>query len=505
MKLNLKLEEINLDNIIVNTDCLDLIPYEIAIKFNLFPFDNNANYLSVAICTQIEQETINLLKLISKKEIRIYLAQKDQVIDSINRYYEKASAEWAIEKLKLEKKDSFLLKDSNSKENVTQEDSPLIKLVDSIINQAILMKASDIHLEPNEDNILIRYRKDGVLTNFFTIPSYLYNPVSTRIKVMCEMNIAEKRYPQDGKYQCTIQGNNYDFRVSSLPTIHGEKFVIRILYKSLYYCNLENINFSQAQRTLINKILNFTHGMILVTGPTGCGKSTTLHAMLNRLNSTEKNITTIEDPIEYKIRGVNQVNVNKKSGMSFAVGLRSILRQDPDYIGIGEIRDSETASIAVRAAITGHLVLSTLHTNSSIGTINRLVEMGIPRYLLSDSLIAVISQRLVRKICPYCKTEYTPSSYEKEILNLNSTQSLFKGGGCNKCFQSGFSGRTSVCEVLYINDFERELILKDFNSNVMKKHCINKGMEFMIDGYKKLILQGISTFDEMIKSCNGEF
>jgi Type II secretory pathway, ATPase PulE/Tfp pilus assembly pathway, ATPase PilB len=317
----------------------------------------------------------------------------------------------------------------------------------------------------------------------------------TRIKVVAGMDISEKRLPQDGKFQHCCKDSILDLRVSSLPTIYGEKLVLRILDRKMEYCNIEKLYESIEQRKLIKKILLRSSGIILATGPTGSGKSTTLYAMLNELNRKSVNITSIEDPVEYTISGINQINVNTKSGISFAVGLRSILRQDPDVIMIGEIRDEETAAIAIRAAITGHLVLSTLHTNDAVGTINRLAEMGIERYLLADALIAVISQRLVSKICCSCRIEYTPSKTEEKLLKIHGGSKVYRGKGCSKCNYNGYKGRIMVSEILTIDEKLRKAISKGSDFIIESKSLVSQCRE--------MVLRGITTTEELIRISNG--
>ena len=367
--------------------------------------------------------------------------------------------------------------------------SPAIRYLEQIIEKGILSHASDIHFEPFENLTRIRFRIDGILYSKDVIDKNLYNSVVLRVKVISNLNIAENRRPQDGKINPLYLKAEYDLRVSILPIVYGEKVVIRILYKEGFDIGLSNIGFSSEDSLKIKKALKSDMGMILLTGPTGSGKTTTMYSMINYLNEEGKNIVTIEDPVEYTIKGINQVNVNYKAGVDFACGLRSILRQDPDVIMIGEIRDEETAQIAVRAAITGHLVLSTVHANNCLGTLNRLTDMGVPMYMVLDAVTAVLSQRLIRKVCEHCKEEYTLPSHAINKFN-NAIKKAYKGKGCSLCHNTGYLGRVIAYELLILSDDFKKSI-KDKKSNfpyeTLKSNCM------------KMVASGITSIDELNK------
>lgn len=497
-------EIIHLNNLIINEHATYLISKEFAYKYCVIPFELKEETLHVAMAAPQDEDIKSCIKLISRKEIKAYKASEEEIVLAIKNSYEKNSTQKSVEDLVLENDSLRKAEKDQYMEMKGIKDAPAVKLTEMIITQALIKNASDIHIEPQEEMVYTRFRRDGVLFDIFKLPRDIYSILSTRIKIMANMDIAEKRSPQDGKVRYKIGDTCYDLRISSLPTIYGEKIVIRILYKSNNFSTVKSLNYSSEDLITIKKILSHNHGIVLVTGPTGSGKSTTLYAMLNELNGRDKNITTIEDPVEITLKGVNQVNVNEKAGITFSNGLRSILRQDPDVIMIGEIRDEDTAAIAVRAAITGHLVLSTLHTNNSIGAINRLVEMGVARYLLADAMVAVIAQRLIRKICPHCKTEYKPSEYEREILHLNESARLFKGKGCFKCSSSGYLGRCSVSEVFYLNNIDKRVLLKENSEELLNNIFKSHNIKSLTDNCKLLVIKGLTSFDELIKISNGE-
>lgn len=386
-------------------------------------------------------------------------------------------------------------------ENISNEvkNFPIVKLVDGLIYNAINTNTSDIHIEPMSNKTRIRYRIDGELSEVASIPISSHQLVVGRIKILAHMDISEKRIPQDGR---VIFNNHYgfvDLRVSSLPTVYGEKIVIRILKKSTTDIKRKELGFSEKDEKIIDRLISTQGGLILVAGPTGSGKTTTLYSILKDLNKNVKNIITIEDPVEYMIDGLNQINVNTKIGLDFSQVLRSVLRQDPDVIMIGEIRDQETAKIAVRAAITGHLVLSTIHTIDAPSTIIRLIEMGVEPYLVASSIKGVIAQRLVKKICPKCKTEYKADMLQQKIIDESKEHYLYKGKGCEHCQYTGYKGRVGIFEVLEITREHREAIVSNQNIDNFRDLCINKDMNNLQESCKILLLSGITTLEEYIK------
>jgi general secretion pathway protein E len=378
-------------------------------------------------------------------------------------------------------------------------DSPTVRLVNQILIKAVNVGASDIHFEPYEDETIVRLRMDGELHDYIKISPSKYSEVVSRIKVMANLNVAEKRIPQDGKFHIRVAQKDYDVRVSVVPTVFGERIVLRILDKSGKLLTLEDLGLSKEDLKKVERLISKPYGMILVTGPTGAGKSTTLYAMLLKLKNPRRNIITIEDPVEYQIKGISQIQVNPKVGLTFSAGLRSILRQDPDVIMVGEIRDSETAQIAVQSALTGHLVLSTLHTNDAPSAVTRLKDMEIEPFLIASALEGVIAQRLVRKICPHCRVEYKPSSEELKELGLpEGDYTFYKGKGCSHCLGTGYKGRIAIFEVLELNEELKKLITKTQDANEIRKKAYEFGFKTMLqDGIEK-ILKGITTSEEVL-------
>lgn len=390
---------------------------------------------------------------------------------------------------------------NNQSRNIDFTKMPVVNAVNTILLNGVSLGASDIHFDPTDDGIVVRYRIDGVLNNFYFLPMEIKQNITTRIKIMAGMNITETRLPQDGAIKDKMNGRDLDMRVSSLPTKRGEKIVIRIMDYSMSLKGIEYLCFSETNYNKVLKMLNFPNGIILVTGATGSGKSTTVYSILQRLNREETNIITVEDPIEMNIDGINQVQTNSEIGLTFASALRSILRQDPNIIMIGEIRDTETAQIAVRASITGHLVLSTLHTNDSLTTIERLVDMGVEKYLLSSSLTGIISQKLARKLCPHCKKERPTNDYEKKLFKkvLNKeVDKVYIAEGCEKC-NSGYLGRIAIHEVLMINEEIKEAISDNLDREKLRELVYNADVTTLLqDGLEKVIT-GLTTVEELLK------
>ena len=375
--------------------------------------------------------------------------------------------------------------------------NPSVRLVDSIIKEAIPYRASDIHIEPFEKNVRVRYRIDGDLQERASFPIESYDAVCARLKIMSGMDIAEHRSPQDGRINMLIGGKEYDFRVSTLPTVFGEKFVIRILDKTSFHFSREDLGFSEEENAVIDKILSLNHGIVLLTGPTGCGKTTTLYSFLKEINTDTVNIVTVEDPVEYTMAGVNQTQVNAKANMTFAAALRSILRQDPDIIMIGEIRDEETAEIAVRAAITGHLVFSTLHTNDAPGAIVRLEDMGVKDYLVGDALGGVIAQRLVKRLCPACKKRGKTNTKEMAALGITEPVTISRPQGCQFCNNTGYKGRIAVHEIMYMNENMRDVIAAKPDLETLRDKAAENGMRTLYEAGKDLVLKGVTSIQEL--------
>lgn len=481
------INKISIDKFIVPPEVIRILPLEIVKKYYVIPFDVRGDNLYVAMVDPLNESAVEEIEFITNKHVVAFIDRKSKILYAIESYYGTNTKA---------PQDNF--QKENTYEN-SVEDASIVKLTDSILNEAIGKKASDIHLEPLEKCSVVRFRVDGLLKEEMMIPKEVYPLICTRIKIISGMDISKKMLPQDGKMEYKVKNERYDLRISSIPVLYGEKIAIRILYRTNRLMSIDNLILNTAQRNQIKKILSHPYGIILITGPTGSGKSTTLCAILNYLNSREKNIVTIEDPIEYAIEGINQMNVNTKAGLTFSTGLRSILRQDPDILMIGEIRDKETAKIAVKAAITGHLVLSTLHTNDSASAILRLMDMDVPSYLISDSLVAIIAQRLIRNICPKCKVEYDPDERERKILDIKSGTKLYKGTGCKECGGSGYKGRRAVFEMMDINITHRELIRKKSSSKEIMNFSKEYGMQTLYSNLKELVKAGITTFDEIMR------
>ncbi|NLW40182.1 MAG: Flp pilus assembly complex ATPase component TadA [Tissierellia bacterium] len=491
---------IDLERHFIRAEIVLKIPESIARRYDLIAIDIEGNSLLVAMSDPLNIFAIDDLKLYTNYEIKPVMADEASIRRNIDKYYRRELAERVLEEfIKFyEFKDMKMM---NEEELLEVSSAPVVKFINTMIEQAIEMRDSDIHIEPWEDIVLIRFRIDGDLNEVMRLSISSHSALVTRIKIMGQMDIAEKRIPQDGRVEVKLKDREVDMRISTMPTVYGEKIVIRILDRSAFLLSKSQLGFNEKNIKLFNKIIGQPFGMILVTGPTGSGKTTTLYAILNELNKEARNIITIEDPVEYKLEGINQVQVNTKAGLTFAKGLRSILRQDPDIIMVGEIRDSETAKIAIRASITGHLVLSTLHTNDCPSSIIRLIDMGVEPYLVSSAIIGVISQRLVKKLCPHCKLPYKPSHSEKSLLGLEQEDSviLYKAIGCNRC-NNGFMGRRAVHEVMVVNENMRELISKRASVDEIRAKAINSGMTTLLNNSIRLALEGVTTLEECLRA-----
>ena len=479
----------------------NLINAKMARRHILIPIRLEDNNLSVAMADPLNIFAIDDLKLATGLEIVPLLASEKDILIAIEQYFKKRAAEDTLSEFS----DSFTRigdADVVDFEMLSQVNSaPVVKLIDSTILQAAEGKVSDIHIEPEEEQIRIRFRVDGDLIEHMSLKKSSLSAVITRIKIMGGMNIAENRIPQDGRVELDFQGRRIDLRISIMPTVHGEKVVMRLLDRSNKILTVEELGMSPYNVGRFEKITSVPHGIVLVTGPTGSGKSTTLYATLMKLNDVKKNIITVEDPVEYRLNGVNQTQVNSKAGLTFASCLRAILRQDPDVIMLGEIRDSETAEIAVRASITGHVVLSTLHTNDTASSVSRLVDMGIEPYLVASSLVGVVAQRLVKKICSNCKEEYPITVHEAKLLETGQAN-LTRGKGCNLCNHTGYRGRTAIYEILPVTRAIRDMIDAGENGEAIKDKAIQGGMTTLFKSCLELVLEGVTTADELFRITN---
>lgn len=479
-------------------EAIDTIPESMARRLEVVPLsiDANANKLTIAISDPFNILALDEIRMITGMDLDIMITTLSDIKRAIESFYSvKSSIDRALIEVVEEESTEF---DLSREEAVSIDDAPVVKLVNTILGQAVESGASDVHVEPFENETRVRYRIDGVLFDMLTFPKHLHPPVSSRIKIMSGMDIAEKRHPQDGRILLRAEGRRIDIRVSSLPAIYGEKLVMRLLDQATAMVGLEKLGLDPEEKVALDKIIKLPYGIILVTGPTGSGKSTTLYSILQTLNSYDVNITTVEDPVEYTIAGVNQVQINEKAGLTFDTVLRSILRQDPDIILVGEMRDTETAQLAVRAALTGHLVLSTLHTNDAPSSIIRMVDMGIPPFLVSSSVVAVMALRLVRKLCPRCKMPYELPQDVAESLGLDGFKTVYKPVGCEECRGTGYRGRTAIFEIMSMTDEIRRAVMTGATSDDLRAMAISQGMRTLrVSGAKK-VKDGITSADEVL-------
>ena len=502
----LNITYVDLPSYIIDLETLKLIPESMAQQYKAMPIFKIGNSLTVAMADPKDIVAIDNMSRKAKCDIEAVLSAEGPILSAIVQYYRTASSfDDVIKDIDKEKKLQGDSSGFDSKQLAEiAEEAPVIKLVNMIIMQAVKDRASDIHVEPEEERLVIRFRIDGILHEMFSPPKHLEPAFMSRIKVLSKMDIAEKRKPQDGRFNMRAMDRDIDFRVSSFPTIYGENIVIRILDRGAILLGLDKIGFSQDIQKEFGKLIKHPHGIILVTGPTGSGKTTTLYSALSTIDSEEKNVITIEDPVEYHLGRIRQSQVNTKAGLTFASGLRSILRQDPDIIMVGEIRDKETAEISVQAALTGHLVFSTLHTNDAAGALSRLIDMGIEPFLISSSTIGILAQRLVRKICDKCKEEYSPSADILDGLGLGQKNTFFKGEGCDACKNTGYRERIGIFELLIVNDEIRKLVVDKASSDIIKKIAIEAGMKTLRDDGLDKVLKGITTPEEVIKATQEE-
>ncbi|MBI5789431.1 MAG: type II secretion system ATPase GspE [Candidatus Schekmanbacteria bacterium] len=486
----------------------------IGIRFNpkfiqqhrFFPLEMNGNELSVLMADPLDLATINAIKLASGCQIiRVYLGKESDINAAYERFY--GSGTSTMEKIIEGISDADLQfasgEDSEDVEHLKDmaQEAPVIKLVNLLITKAIEGSASDIHVESFEDDLKVRYRIDGILYDTESPPKRLQSAIISRVKIMAKMNIAERRLPQDGRIRLRVMGKKIDLRVSTIPTIHGESVVMRILDRSSTLLELTDLGFPESTRQKFETLIRKPHGIVLVTGPTGSGKTTTLYAALCKLNSPDKKIITVEDPIEYQINGINQIQVKPKIGLTFSSGLRSIVRQDPDIMMVGEIRDLETAEIAIQSALTGHMVFSTLHTNDAPGAITRLLDMGVEHYLAASCLEGVLAQRLVRVICPSCKEK---TLMEKQALTdmgfkVSNDITICKGRGCRECNFTGYRGRIGIYEMLVVNEEIRQLILEKTSASVIRHKALSQGMLTLLDDGWHKVMAGSTTLEEVLR------
>ncbi len=483
-----------------------LVPKNFALKNLVIPLSKNLNSLTVAIYDPLDVILIDNIRKMTNCEVNLIVATKSDIEKAIENFYGKRDL------LKQAVKDSYRISDALVEEYDTPdeelsidrliaraEEAPVVKLVDLILRQAIDERGSDIHLEPFKNRISLRYRVDGVLLEIPPPAKHLHLPIVSRIKILSKLDIAEKRLPQDGGFSVKMKDRTVDFRVSIIPTIYGEKAVLRILDKGKMQLELSSLGFEKAQLESIEKAIRYPYGLIFVTGPTGSGKSTTLYGILNEIKDPKFNIITIEDPVEYKMEGINQVQIKPEIGLTFASALRSFLRQDPDIMMVGEVRDLETAQICIRSALTGHLVLSTLHTNDASSAITRLIDIGIEPFLLMPSLQLIVAQRLVRKLCPDCKEPYEPTDEERKRFNLGKDL-IYKLKGCERCNHIGYKGRLCVAEILSFNDVIRGAIVEGVNSQKIRELGCANGMVTLAESAMLKVREGVTSLEEALSA-----
>jgi general secretion pathway protein E len=496
--------ELSTENI--NMDFTKRVPIHYLKKNKLVPLET-PDYACIAIHDPSNLEPLDdLRRILGREDFQLILSTEGAILSAINQAYDMGRDS---------KEEFFQIMNGDTTENIISEieetadllddssDAPIIKLVNLLLSHAIKDRASDIHIEPYQNNLKIRYRIDGMLYNLLTLPRRIQSSLVSRIKIMAKLNIAEKRLPQDGRIEVKIGDRNVDIRVSVIPTAFGERVVLRLLDKSGEILKLSDLGLDEKDIRLFNKLIKSPYGIVLVTGPTGSGKTTTLYAALSTINHPEINIITIEDPIEYQIEGIGQIQVNPKIDLTFANGLRSIVRQDPDVILVGEIRDRETAEIAIQSSLTGHLVFSTLHTNDAASAITRLIDMGTEPFLVSSSVIAIVAQRLVRVLCQRCKEPFSPDDESlmeagisrKDILNNH----LYGRKGCPACMNTGYRGRTAIFEIMVFDENLKKLILTTSDSNQINEMAIRGGMETLIQAGARKVLKGVTTIEEVLR------
>ena len=494
----------DLQNGRISDDLISMFEPEILKKYNAIPYmydDRNVNVILMAMSDPMDMLAVDDLSMISNRMIQPVVATPQEVMLAIDKYYGNAEAIKAASDYEQERADLFKDDEIDKMINDDVNNSPIVQLVNSMLEQAVRQRTSDIHIEALEKSVRVRYRIDGALFERMTYNIKLLPAIVARLKVIGGMDISEKRKPQDGRITTFVDGREYDIRVSILPTVYGEKTVMRITNKGNLTRDISELGFNEEERKVFTHILKNPHGIILVTGPTGSGKSTTLYTALSELNTEDVNIITVEDPVEANVAGINQVQTNVKAGLTFASALRSILRQDPDIIMIGEIRDGETASIAVQASITGHLVVSTLHTNSAASTVSRLADMGVESYLIADSVVGIIAQRLVRRLCPRCKEKRLANADELEVLGFepDAQIEIYTPQGCANCDNSGYRGRIGVYEIMEVSNDVKRIIARGGDADQIKDAALKNGMNTLRMSATRYVLNGITSVSEMIK------
>lgn len=494
LEFQLGIPHISLYRYPFETSLFNLIPKETAKRYLLIPLKKQGDKLYVAMADPMDYFAIEDLRLSTGFQIEPAIATKDDIRRAISKYYD-------IDEGFEELLGDLPITDKQQEENITNQDSPVVRLVNQLLSNAVTLRASDIHIDAQETKVVVRYRVDGVLRVERVLPKHMQSVITARIKIMANLDITEHRVPQDGRIKVNIDLHPVDIRVSTLPTVYGEKIVLRILDFSASINDIHRLGFNKLNLQRYMSLIEKPNGIILITGPTGSGKSSTLYATLNKLNSEEVNIITIEDPVEYQLEGINQIQVNTNVGMTFAAGLRSILRQDPNIIMVGEIRDKETAEIAIRASLTGHLVLSTLHTNDSLGSVTRLLDMGVEPFLVASSVTGIVAQRLVRRVCRDCAEDHEPTKREEEIFAKRglTIDRIVRGRGCSSCNMTGYRGRMAIQEVLLLDDEMRRVIMNGESFSTLREIAIKNKTIFLIDDGLLKIKKGLTTTEEILR------
>ncbi|WP_174729831.1 GspE/PulE family protein [Mesobacillus harenae] len=482
-----------------DTKLFSLVPKETAKRNLVIPLKIEGEKLFVAMADPMDFFAVDDLRLSTGFQIETIIATKDDIIKAINKYYD---VDDGFEELA----GSDASAKADQEERITNTDSPVVRLVNQLLSNAVALKASDIHIDPQETKVVVRYRVDGVLRVERVLPKHMQNVLTARIKIMANLDITESRIPQDGRIKANLDLHPVDLRISTLPTVFGEKVVMRILDLGSSLNDINQLGFNKLNLNRFTSMINRPNGIVLITGPTGSGKSSTLYAALNKINSEEVNIITIEDPVEFQIEGISQIQVNQNVGMTFAAGLRSILRQDPNIIMVGEIRDRETVEVAIRASLTGHLVLSTLHTNDSISSVTRLIDMGVEPFMVASSISGIVAQRLVRKVCRDCSEKQAPTKREIDIFAKRGMkiEMVWRGRGCSSCNMTGYRGRIAIHEVLTINEDMRRVIMNEESITRLREIAVQNKTVFLIDDGLLKVKQGLTTTEEVLRIAISE-
>ncbi|OJT16213.1 type II secretion system protein GspE [Archangium sp. Cb G35] len=494
----------------VDAELIKRMPINFAKQARILPLSVDGDAVALAVADPLDTTVLDHARMLLGRDIHPRIALTSTIVDAINSVYDRATneAEQLVDELHATDLDSLAQEIEEVKDLLNDEgdEAPIIRLINSVLFRAAKERASDIHIEPMERELLVRFRIDGVLQEIIKPPKRYQNAIIGRVKVMGQLNIAEKRLPQDGRIRIKLAGRDIDIRLSTIPTTYGERIVMRLLDKNTTLLDLTELGMASQMLEQMEHVIRRPHGIVLVTGPTGSGKTTTLYGALSRINTPDLNILTVEDPVEYQLKGIGQMAISPKIGLTFAQGLRSFLRQDPDVIMVGEIRDKETAEIAIQASLTGHLVFSTVHTNDAASAITRLVDMGVEPFLVASSLTGVLAQRLVRRVCPDCRVQYSPTDEELKELTLTrallkeryGVEKIYKAAGCPSCNQNGYRGRTGIYELLLVDDTVRQLALKNVDASTIKKAAVGHGMRTLLDDGARKIALGETTIAEVL-------